>query len=293
MQQNKKVIIALGYFDSVHKGHQKVINRCKEISGKSFLPVVFTFKGNLKKAIGFSDGKNIFNSQERLEILNNFGIENVYFAPVSKKFLSMGKLAFLNFINTKYDIAGYVCGSDYRFGKSGQGDTRYLEKYAKAHNQSLEVVDILCEKEEKISTTQIKRFLSAGEIEKANSLFGFDYFLTGEVFRDRQVGSKLGYPTMNMKTDKDRFLIKEGVYAGYVKLNGKRYKACINYGARPTFDLDGKLIETHILDFNGNLYGKTVKVYFTHYIRGVKKFNSVEELKEQIRKDVLEAKYYD
>ncbi|MBQ0099335.1 MAG: riboflavin biosynthesis protein RibF, partial [Firmicutes bacterium] len=270
---DKKVYIALGYFDSVHIGHQKVIERCKKIAREN-TPVVFTFKGNLKKAIGFSNGKNVFYPQERREILNNFGIDNVFFAPVSRTFLSKGKLAFLNFLNKKYDIKGYVCGVDYRFGKNGEGDATFLTEYAKQHNQTVEIVETLNIDGEKVSTSKIKEYLEKGDLKNANKLLGFDYFLTGMVFRDRQVGREIGFPTINIKTEKDRFLIKEGVYSGYMFISNKRYKTVINYGARPTFDLTGKLIEAHIIDFNGNLYGKKVKIFFTEYLREVKKFNN-------------------
>ncbi len=286
MLNKKQVIIALGFFDSVHIGHQKVISKCIELAGDNFSPAVFTFKGNLKKAIGISNGKNVFYPNERKEILNGFGIDKILFAPVSKTFLSKGKLAFLNYLNDIYDIKGYVCGSDYKFGKDGQGNVQYLKEYAKAHNQTVETVDIFSVDNKKVSTSLIKEYLNIGNIEKANELLGFDYFLTGKVFHDRQVGRTLGFPTLNIKTEIDRFLIKEGVYSGYTFIDGKKYKAVINYGARPTFDLNGKLIEAHVIGYNGNLYNKVVKIYFLKYLREVKKFNDIEKLKAQIEEDI-------
>ena len=289
----KEIYIALGYFDSVHLGHREVIKKCIEKAGKKYLPVVFTFKGNLKKAIGEINGKNIFSPKEREILYKDLGIKEVFFAPVSKSFLSKGKLAFLNYLNSKYVIKGYVCGIDFRFGKGGEGNVDFLTKYADMHNQEVVIVKTLKNSEKKVSTTTIKELLSIGEIDGANKLLGFDYFLTGKVFHDRKIGRTLGFPTLNINTDKDRFLIKEGVYAGYVIIDNVIHKAVINYGARPTFNLDGKLIETHILDYNGNLYNKVVKVYFKHFIREVRKFTTVEELKTQIEKDIMLVKNYD
>lgn len=286
---DKEVYIALGYFDSVHIGHQKVINRCKKIA-RDCTPVVFTFKGNLKEAIGINNGKNVFYPNERKEILNGFNIEEIFFAPVSKTFLKKGKVAFLNYINRKYKIRGYVCGVDYRFGKNGEGDVDFLKCYAKSHNQIVEVVDTETVDKEKVSTSKIKEYLLEGNIEKANKLLGFNYFISGKVFRDRQVGRVLGFPTINIKTEKDRFLIKEGVYSGYIFVDEKKYNTVINYGARPTFDLNGKIIEAHIIDFNKNLYNKNVKIYFNKYLRDVKKFNNTYELKKQIEEDISRVK---
>ncbi len=289
------VVIALGYFDSVHLGHQKVINQARSLAKeKKAKTVVFTFKGNLKGALKGEKEKAVFTYSEREEFIKSLGVDEIYFAPTNKEFLSLSKLDFLDKLCSTYNIVGFVSGKDYRFGKFGEGDTEFLTNYAKEHNQTYLVVDTLSTDKEKISTTLIKKLLSEGDLAQANALLGRQYSVTGEVFEDRKVGRKIGFPTLNMKANKDKHQLKDGVYYGNITLNGVKYMAVINYGARPTFGLDEKLIEAHVIDFNGDLYGQTVTVFFSRFMRDVKKFSNEKSLSEQLKADiqsVREGKY--
>lgn len=287
----KRAVIALGYFDSVHRGHKKVIERAKEEAEKlGAITVVFTFEGNLKALLGDGKDKVVYTAKEREKFIKNLGADEIYFAPVDFGFLSTGKLAFLNMLNRAYDIVCYVSGEDYRFGKFGKGNVDDIKRYAGEKGQGAIVVETLNDSGEKISTTAIKRFLSKGDIEGANRLLGREYSVDGEVFEDRKVGSTIGFPTVNIKIGKDKHRLKDGVYAGKTEIDGKEYKAIINYGARPTFNLDEKLIEAHIVDFSGVLYGKTLTIRFDRYMRDIVKFNDSLELKKQLQKDLAEVK---
>ena len=121
-------------------------------------------------------------------------------------------------------------------------------------------------------------------------MLGRSYSITGKVFEDRKVGRKLGFPTVNVKIDREKFKLLCAVYKGRVNLGGIDYDAVINYGARPTFDLDNALIEAHIVDYNGDLYGREITIYFEDFMRKIKKFSSIDELQEQLREDVREVK---
>lgn len=283
---DKKVVIALGFFDSVHKGHKAVINtaikKAKEIDATS---VVFAFGKDLRAFFGLDNGV-VFTSEERKSIFKSLGVDLVYFAPVSKNFLDKGKLAFLNFLNKKYNISAYVCGEDYTFGING-GNLDYLKKYATQNQQEVILVDSVFDGDKKISSTDIKNYLADGEVEKANNLLFTDYFITGKVFQDRKIGRKLGFPTVNVKIPKEKTKLKCAVYSGYLYLNGKKYLAIINYGARPTFDLNERLIEAHIIGYKGNLYGKNLQIYFSKFMREIEKFKSQDELVERIKKDIV------
>lgn len=281
-----KVVIALGYFDSVHIGHREVIKRAKALAEKlNSKLVVFTFSGNLKAVLGGESEKYIYSTKERETLLSELGADEVYFAPTDLDFLSLGKLAFLNKLNRIFNILGYVCGRDYKFGRFAKGSAIDLEKYAKSKGQQLEVVDFINFENEKVSTSTIKKLLKNGEIEKANLLLGKNFFALGKVFRDRGVGKELGYPTANIKLTSQKQALKKGVYAGKVKFLDKEYKAVINVGGRPTFDLSETLIEAHLIDFDGDLYDKTIIVEFEKFIRELVKFASIEQLKEQIERD--------
>lgn len=288
-------VIALGYFDSVHEGHKKVIREAKKCADEMGATLtVFTFKGNLKAMLSGGDDKSVYLPAEREKLLYELGADEIFFAPVDFNFLSMGKLAFLNYLNRKYNIKCYVSGKDYRFGRFGKGDVDDINRYAAVHKQSQMVVDTFLMDGEKVSTTSIKALLSAGNVKKANELLGRKFSVTGAVYKDRSVGSKIGFPTANVAVDKDKFMVGDGVYAGEADVDGKTYRAIINYGARPTFNLAEKALEAHIDGFNGEIYGKQLTLRFCFKMRGVVKFNSEIALKEQLEKDLRflrEGKY--
>ena len=288
---NKSTVIALGYFDSVHLGHQKLIKSAKEYADANGCTLtVFTFKGNLKAMLGLEQDKCVYLAKERQLLLKELGADEIYFAPISKTFLATGKLAFLNKLNKKYNIKAYFTGDDYTFGAFGKGNIEYLTEYAKSHNQKHVIVDTFTYMQDKVSTTLVKKALVKGDIKGANALLGRNYSITSKVIKDRKVGTKIGFPTANLLIENDKIQLKEGVYAGKIKVLDKEYLAIINYGARPTFDLNEKLVEAHLIDFNGNLYGKTLTIVFKNFIRDIIKFDSVEGLVNQLKIDLQSVK---
>ena len=292
----KKAVIALGYFDSVHLGHRKVLAEARSLAdGCGAELVAFTFKGNLKAMLTGEKDKCVYAPAEREELLKQAGADEVYFAPVDFSFLSLGKLAFLNKMNKRFDIAGYVCGKDYRFGKFAAGTVDDLARYAESRSQTLVVVDDVTDSDgRKISTSRIKRLLAGGDVKTAARLLGRSFSVSGTVKEDRGVGSEIGCPTANLKIEKDKQRLKDGVYAGRVTVKGKTYRAVINYGPRPTFDVNDKMLEAHILDFSDDIYGEIITVFFDAYIREIQKFASPEKLKEQLDEDIArtgEGKY--
>lgn len=287
----KPTVLALGYFDSVHVGHRKVIETAKKYADEHGATLtVFTFGGNLRAVLSCSQDKVVYLPKEREDLLRSTGADDVYFASVDFNFLSMGKLAFLNMINKKFNIICYVSGEDYRFGKFGKGSIEDIKRYTEERNQHCIVAPTELYEGRKISTSYIKRILSTGNVEKANELLVEPYFITGKVNSDRKVGKNLGFPTMNINIHSEKHNLRDAVYAGHVFIDGKKYKAIINYGPRPTFDLMDKLVEAHIVDFSGDLYGKEVKLYFDSYMREIQKFSGAESLKRQLEKDLAQIK---
>ena len=291
MLDKQKTVIALGCFDSVHLGHQKVIKTAKKHADENGLTLtVFTFSGNLKAIINNSEEKNVYLPFERETLLKNLGADHIYFAPITKEFLSTDRKVFLDELNKKYDISCYVSGVDYTFGAFGKGDAQYLTDYAKSHNQKHIVVETLNMFDEKISTTLIKEHLNNGEIDKANALLGRPFSVSGKVVKDRQVGKKLGFPTANLKLENDKICVKDGVYVGKTKVDGKEYLSIVNCGNRPTFNVDARVIESHLIDFDGDIYGKQIEICFLEYLRDIKKFESKIKLIEQLSIDIEKAK---
>lgn len=284
-------VLALGYFDSVHLGHRKVIETAKRYATEHGATLtVVTFGGNLRAKLSCGDDKSVYLTKEREFLFKQLGVDDIYFAPVEDDFLSLDKLAFLNMLNDRYNVICYVSGEDYRFGKFGKGCIEDIKAYAEEKNQEFIVAKTELYEGEKISTSYIKRLLSSGNIKKANQLLINPYFVTGTVCGGRHVGRDLGFPTLNVNIDNEKHRLKDVVYAGHLYVDGIKYNAIINYGSRPTFDLNDKLIEAHIIDFNGDLYGKEIALYFDDYIREIQKFSGLESLKKQIEQDLKTIK---
>lgn len=293
LDNKQRVVLALGYFDCIHIGHRKVIERAKALANQlNAKTVVFTFDGNLRKALKGENQKCVYLLSERKQILKEMGIDQIFLAPTTAEFLSLSKREFLDTLNKEYTILGYCSGNDYRFGAKGQGDVEYLSKYAKENNQFLEVIETFLFEGQKVSTTLIKEYLTAGDIEKANALLGREYSVNGRVIKDRGLGKKLGFPTANIKVGQEKHPLKNGVYSGKVYVDGKKYRAVINFGARPTFSLKEVLLEAHLIDFNGDLYDRELTVYLDRFLREVKTFNNVNDLKDQIAKDVEKVRNF-
>ncbi len=284
-------VVALGYFDSVHLGHRKVIESAQALAKElSATTTVLTFDGNLRATLSRRADKYVYSVKERTAIFKEMGVDDVFVQSVDFNFLSMGKLAFLNWLNKKLDIKGYVCGEDYKFGKFAKGNLEDLSRYAATNSQALKVVDTLSEDGKKVSTSRIKILLSAGDIVGANALLGRPFSITGKVVKDRGVGTALGFPTANLKLEKHKQPLHEGVYAGHVFLEDKKFDAIINFGSRPTFGGTETVIEAHIAGFDGDLYDKEITLFFDAYLREIRKFFSEEDLKKQLAIDLASIK---
>ncbi len=285
MKNTNKTVVALGYFDSVHIGHRSVLKRAREIANEKYATLtVFTFSGNLRGEF-LSGDYFLYDDKKRSQIYTDLGADSVCFAPVNKEFLGKSGSEFLDWLNERYDVLAYVCGSDYKFGVNAGSNCSDLIEYAKAKGQSVTVCDIVTVEKEKVSTTLIKRLLKNGEIKKANALLGENYSVSGKVIKGRGDGKKLGYPTANLDTLGVHLQIKQGVYGGSVKVDDKEYKCLINLGKCPTFNQENQTLEVHVLGFSGDLYGEILNVEFTTFLREIKKFNSKEELIKQITED--------
>lgn len=288
---NSPIVLCLGGFDSLHIGHKMLIEKAnllkKAYSAKSAL---FTFSNDFSTFLGKKNGQ-VFTFKERVFILQKSNIDEVYFAELNDEFASISPLNFLNQLVDNRAIRALICGKDFKFGKDAKGDVGLLKTFCKEKNIHLEVCDFATNNfGQKVSTTLVKESLLSGNIKMANHLLGDKYFIMGEVVMGRQVGRTLGFPTANIMIDQNKMPIKSGVYSAEVKIEGKLYKAIVNVGNAPTFNENNYLIECHIKDFNGDLYGQELIVYFCDYIRPIIKFEGIEQLIEQLNKDLTVIK---
>ena len=296
MKENVKAVLALGFFDSVHAGHRQVISEAKRIAEQlSAKPVIVSFDGNLKAAVKGDAFKCVYSTEERKKLFSETGVKDVWFAPVNKEFLSLKKEEFLKLLNEKFNVCGYVCGKDYRFGFNGQGNVLFLKDFAESSGQKLKIVEDVFFEGVKVSTSYVKDLLSSGDVEKAGKILCHPYFITGKVGTGRGVGRNLGFPTANISIGENKYPIKNGVYEGYSQIGGKTYNAVINYGGAPTFGIAEVKAEAYFIDFNKDLYGQEITLYFKRFLRETEKFSNAAKLKERVEKDVLSVmeKRYD
>ncbi len=289
MLDNSKngVVVALGMFDSVHIGHKKVIESASLQAKKLGCQcVVVTFNEDVKRKLNCNYDGSVFSKRERFDRIKRLGVDKVYALDVSDEILKYTPQRFLDLINSKFDIKEYFCGEDYTFGVKASGDVQTLQSYALSKMQKLSVIPIVTKEGEKISSSKVKKLLKEGDVLSVNQMLTEDYSIGGQVVEGRKLGRKIGFPTVNIKPYLEEALLKNGVYGGYIFLNGERKKCVINYGKSPSVGVDRVRLEAHILGVNENLYGKELNVYFTSFIRDVMKFESVDELKEQIEKDL-------
>ncbi len=285
-----QTVIALGFFDAVHRGHVKVINECITTAKKLKVESsVFTFENNpadfFKK-----DSKLLCTLKERKEKFNELGVDNVVCAPCNSKFFETSPIDFLNHLKDNLNVVGIVCGVDYTYGKNGSGNVESLIKYCKENDIACVVVDKVLSNGIKISSSNIRNTVENGELDIANSLLGYKYSVCGMVKKGRGEGKKSLFPTINIDFPEYKAIPKEGVYATKTVICEKEYASVTNIGAHPTFEDYTKNIETYVIDFEGDLYGEEVTVSFIKKLREISKFESIELLKKQICKDITEAR---
>ncbi|MDE6472404.1 MAG: bifunctional riboflavin kinase/FAD synthetase [Clostridia bacterium] len=288
------LVVALGFFDCLHIGHAKLIDRARLHAFKNKAKCgVLTFDNNPFEILGIENGGQILNFEERLTKLNDLRVDYCIKAHFDKDFSRLRPLEFLQVLFCNKKIKSVVVGSDYTFGAKGEGNVEMLYKWCNENGINLVIEPFAQDEEGKISSTRVRKLLVEGNLEKANAYLGQPYFVIGQVMRGHQRGRNIGFATVNVEYPKDKLRIRSGVYYTRVLVDGVWLKAVTNVGNHPTFDDNSFNIESHILYYKGDLYGKKITIRFLGYIRDIQKFSSKEELAERISKDVkfaLESK---
>lgn len=265
-------VLLLGGFDGLHVGHRRLLSRAKEYG----LPV------GLMTIVGGKGGEGLFTAKEREQIFRAAGVDFV-FELVFAEIRELSPVQFLEMLNREFAPVAFVAGEDFRFGKNAAGSVDTLKTSTQVRVEILPLVET---NGEKVSTTLLKRLLKEGEIQMANALLGQEFFLTGVVQKDRQVGRTIGFPTANIAYPTAKCALRKGVYETRVEVDGKCYQAITNYGARPTFHNDEVWTESYLDGFSGDLYGRELTVRFVRKLRDVQAFEGVEQLRVQLQKDI-------
>lgn len=282
----QKTIYALGFFDGVHLGHQTLLEECKRLAQESGCQAgAITFSTHPDGLVlGKSPGL-LNTSDDRARLLYSFGIDTVKEIPFDRETMTTHWSVFLNSL-VAAGACGFVCGSDFRFGSGGLGTPKKLAAYCEKRGLPYAVVPEQTMDGERISSTRIRRALEQGDLDNVSRLLGHPHVLTGEVVSGKQLGRTLGFPTANLPFPEELAAPKFGVYVSVALVGDKTYMALTNLGVCPSVNGQGVTAEVHLLDFDGDLYGKEITVAFHAFLRPEKKFTSLEELKAQIGKDV-------
>ena len=292
--QHKNSIILIGNFDGLHTGHQKLFNIAKNYKKKYSLKIgVLTFEPMPK--MYFNDNlKNfrISSQQQKINYLNKLKVDFVITRKFDKKFSKTKSITFIKeIIGKKINPRFIFVSNNFKFGNKREGNVRELIKYEKQYNYKIVKPQPSLVKKKVISSSLIRKYLQNGKLKDANKLLKRNWSIIGKVQKGKQLGKKIGFPTANIDI-KDYILAKPGVYVVKVqKLNSLNYiRGIANLGYRPTFNGKKVLLEIHLFNFSGNLYNKYLTVEFLKFIRSEKKFKNVDQLKKQIKIDLLIAK---
>ena len=290
----KNTVITIGTFDGVHKGHQKILKRitdiAQSINGESIL-ITFYPHPRFVLQPGNKDLKLLNTLDEKISLLENFGLDNLVVTPFSKGFSQMPALTYIkDFLVENFQPNTIVIGYDHHFGFNRSGDIDLLKEYQKVFQFQVEQISKETIEDIAISSTKIRKALLAGDIETSTHLLGHPYQLSGYVIKGEQIGRTLGFPTANIQLTVNYKLIpKTGVYAVMIHIQGENYKGMLNIGFRPTVEGNSKTIEVNIFDFNKNIYGEEISITLVKRLRDEKKFKNLETLKKQITSDKKEA----
>ena len=290
----RPVVIALGNFDGVHLGHQEVLRRAVEEGRRGGMRVVAaTFHPHPRAVLGAGDPPKLLTPVKlRSEMLLAHGVDEVWVIPFDVALSRKTPEQFVEDVLIGEGGAGVVVvGENFRFGNKAAGHFSDLLRLMREAGGTAVGVQVRGGGVEGgISSTRIRALISAGEVTEAAGLLGRPYALRGEVVAGDKRGRSIGFPTANVLPDAEAVIPARGVYAGFVRFDEKQYAACTNVGVAPTFGRTESRVEAHLLDFDGDLYGRVVDVSFVTRIREERRFSGVDELTEQIQRDVEEAR---
>lgn len=274
-----KTAIALGTFDGLHRGHRAVIEQTKP-----YYSIAVTFYVPPKSVMSGKPQLLILPKDREIR-LKDLGVNQV----VMQDFNDVRNIEASEYIEKlceKYNPSRLVCGFNYRFGKDARGNTSYLNDFCKQNDIEFCCVTPQCDGEDVVSSTAIREYIKNGDVETASSLLYGGFSFTAQVLHGDARGRTIGFPTANQIFPELLVKPKFGVYISKVTINGKCYNAVTNIGIRPTYKTDKVGCETYIKDFDGDIYGKQMKLQLLRFVREEQKFNSLEELKSAILKDV-------
>ena len=288
--------LTIGNFDGFHNGHQEILKTLKKISiDKKLLSAVMSFDPHPRSFFNKDvNNFNIYTKKDKLNFLKDFGIDIYINFAFDKKLSEYSSNEFIDKILVKkLNIKNLIVGSDFKFGKDREGNVDILNSFSKIYNYEINLVNAvnIKNKKEKYSSSLIRKDIEDGNFENVSKSLGRYWHMTGKIVEGQKKARKINFPTANMEPD-NHILPKKGVYCVEVVYSGKKYFGISNFGVRPTVDGSKLLLETHIFNFDEEIYGNELTVRFLTFIRSEQKFGNFDLLTEQIKKDIETAKDY-
>jgi riboflavin kinase / FMN adenylyltransferase len=289
---DRDTILTIGVFDGVHLGHQKLIAELiRQARERNLLAGVVTFRQHPEDLL--TAGKKLpflTDTKTRTRLLKEEGVDFIITLSFNKDLAALSANRFLDLLQQRLRMRGLVIGEDFALGKGREGDTEAIQRRGKEMGLSVTVVPPLKINGEIVSSTILRKALAAGNICKVKELTGRPFSLHGKVIEGAGRGGGLGFPTANMDVKSGQALPPDGVYVGLTRFNGKVYQSMTNIGRNPTFGEAERTVESYLVDYHGDLYGKEVYLDIVARLRDEKKFSGVEELKNQISQDIVHGK---
>ncbi len=280
-------VAALGNFDGLHVAHMTIIrNAIRYAAEHNLKSGVLLFDENTK---GITQGsiELITPNEAKLELLERERLDFVFMEKFDKEFMKKTPEEFIRYLVDNLKVKAVCVGYDYSFGYNAQGDVELLRYFGRQYGFEVIVTDAISIDGILVASTDIRQLIKSGDMEQAEKFLGRRYCIEGHVVKGLQNGTKMGIPTANVDYDVNMALPKEGVYAGITYVDGKRLKSVINVGRNLTFGAKKLTVESHILNFNENIYDKYIRVSFAKRLRDVVRFNSIDELIKQIKSDII------
>ncbi|MBS1518523.1 MAG: bifunctional riboflavin kinase/FAD synthetase [Bacteroidetes bacterium] len=292
---DKNSAVTVGTFDGVHLGHRRIIDKLNGVrSSKNLRSIIITFEPHpqiVLKNRG-KDIKILSTLEEKLSIFRECNVDITYVINFTREFSQTSASEFyINYLIKKIGLCDLILGYDHMFGKNREGNFDTLRELSHKYEFSIDKVEEYKPEGEHVSSSAVRHLLEKGEVAKAAGLLGRDYSLSGTVTKGRQLGRELGYPTANIKPDNEFKLIPgKGVYAVTSRIKGNEYSGMMSIGQNPTVTDDESIkLEVNLFDFSGDIYGEKITVNFMEYLRSEVKFDSIEELKDQMSRDKLSS----
>ena len=289
----ENTVLSLGKFDGIHRGHELLLEHLAAKKEDGLAGVIFTFDIPPRRNVEQIEAKVLTTNEEKMHIFEQLGIDYVVECPFTKEIMCMEAEDFIEKIVRQLHVKCVVVGEDFHFGHNRRGDHQMLSKYATQYGYEVIVVKKMQEDARDISSTFVREEIAMGNIEKANHLLGYRYFVTSVVKHGNKIGRTIGIPTINQLPPEEKLLPPNGVYISEVYIDEQRYRGITNVGCKPTIEGKNPIgVETHLLDFRGDVYDKLVTVEFISRVREERRFESIDALKEQMQNDIAFGRVY-